>query len=147
MSCQEFSLLLFWLYSLICLSVTLSRALCTHFLKSIVLIARHQVMDNLCNLSDRKSCSNPTRFVQDVAMIVLVIGSDLRFFGMEMNWHYCLDDLHCGKPFYSQNYSCELHKGAAGADGKQNASVIVNIPVLHKKRKANRLNAWIDWWF
>lgn len=32
-------------------------------------------------------------------------------------------------------------KEPAGADGKQNASVIVNIPVLHKKHKANRLNA------
>lgn len=137
--CQEFSLLLFWLYSLVCHFVTISSALCTHFLKSIVLIARHQVRENLCNLSERKRCSNPARFVQDVAVVVLVIDSDLRFLGTEMNWHHCLNDLHSGKPSYSHRFiPVNSKKKPIGADGKQNASVIINIPVLHKKYKANR---------
>lgn len=53
--CQEYSPLLFWFYSLMCLFMTLFRALCTHFYRSIILIARRQVVVNLCNPSDKKS--------------------------------------------------------------------------------------------
>lgn len=74
---QEYSPLLFWFYSFMCLFVTLFSALRTHFYRSIILIARHQVVVNLCNPSDKKSCSSPTRLAQDIAAIVLVTGFDL----------------------------------------------------------------------
>lgn len=130
--CQEYSPLLFWFYSLMCLFMTLFRALCTHFYRSIILIARHQVVVNLCNPSDKKICSSPTRLVQDIAAIVLVTSSDLHSLERVPNSQHHLHDLYCAKPFYSHGIiSVNSKKKLAGADTKQKVSFIKQNKTKH----------------